>query len=215
MRLAKTVAKYYTPSNAAEILDFGSHTGVLALVLQHHGYKVTSTDLDVVIDSYIENYDHNSLQYDRLEATWEKLPYVDDTFDCVIYSEVLEHLYESPIKMLQEIYRILKPKGLLILSTPNVMKLENKVKFLLNINIYQDIERYCHNPRHSLHFREYTEKDLKILLTKYLDFTNLKFHFFDFVGGRTLLRRILQRTLYFISAILYKFRGSIMVIAQK
>ena len=117
--------------------------------------------------------------------------------------------------MLQELHRILKPKGRLILTTPNVMKLENKVKFLLNINIYQDIERYCFNPRFSLHFREYTEKDLKILLTKYLDFNDLNFYFFDYVSGRTLLRRLLQRIIFVVSAIFYKFRGAIMVIAQK
>ena len=53
-------------------------------------------------------------------------------FDCIVFSEVLEHLYESPIKILEELYRVIKPGGILLLTTPNVMKIENKIKFFLN-----------------------------------------------------------------------------------
>ena len=152
---------------------------------------------------------------DRLTQQWDLLPYEDNYFDSVIFSEVLEHIYESPIQILKELYRILKPNGVLILTTPNVMKLENKIKFFLHINIYQDIERFCYSPRYYLHFREYTEKDIKILLEKYLNFRDLTFYYFDYVGGRTILRRFIQRLIYIISIILIKFRGSILVIAKK
>lgn len=45
------------------------------------------------------------------------LPFAEATFDCVIISEVLEHLYEDR-KALQEITRVLKPGGVLAASVP-------------------------------------------------------------------------------------------------
>jgi SAM-dependent methyltransferase len=48
----------------------------------------------------------------------EPLPFPDHAFDCVYCSEVMEHLID-PEKFCAEISRILKPNGLLILTTPN------------------------------------------------------------------------------------------------
>lgn len=45
------------------------------------------------------------------------LPFADGTFDCVIISEVLEHLYEDK-RALAEITRVLKPGGVLAASVP-------------------------------------------------------------------------------------------------
>ena len=214
--ITNAVNKYFLKYSVnIKILDFGSHTGVLAVILQDYGYNVTSIDLDSVIEDNIQTYTLNKLKVDSLTQQWDQLPYEDNYFDSVIFSEVLEHIYESPVQILKELYRILKPNGVLILTTPNVMKLENKIKFFLHINIYQDIERFCYSPRYYLHFREYTEKDIKILLKKYLNFRDLTFYYFDYVGGRTILRRFIQRLIYIISIILIKFRGSILVIAKK
>ena len=47
----------------------------------------------------------------------ENLPFADQVFDCIVCTEVLEHL-PSPELALRECSRILKPSGLLFLSTP-------------------------------------------------------------------------------------------------
>lgn len=46
-----------------------------------------------------------------------QLPFPDETFGCVICTEVLEHL-PNPLEVLQEIRRVLKPSGALFLTTP-------------------------------------------------------------------------------------------------
>lgn len=45
------------------------------------------------------------------------LPFLDNTFDTVISTQVLEHV-EKPWVMVKEIYRVLKPGGICILTTP-------------------------------------------------------------------------------------------------
>lgn len=47
----------------------------------------------------------------------QSLPFLGEQFDCVIAIEVLEHI-ENPLKMADEIYRVLMPGGKLILSVP-------------------------------------------------------------------------------------------------
>ena len=49
----------------------------------------------------------------------DKLPYENNTYDVVIFTAIIEHLY-NPNMILSEIYRILKKEGLLITITPNI-----------------------------------------------------------------------------------------------
>ncbi len=54
------------------------------------------------------------------KASLYSLPYPDNYFDFVICSEVLEHLKDDR-KALKEIKRVLKPKGTLIITVPNII----------------------------------------------------------------------------------------------
>ncbi len=59
----------------------------------------------------------------------EPLPYADASFDVVTATEVIEHL-EDYRQVLREIYRVLKPGGVCILSTPNILNLNSRLRFL-------------------------------------------------------------------------------------
>ena len=54
----------------------------------------------------------------------EEIPVSDDLFDVIIFSETLEHL-ENPTKVLNEIFRVLKPEGKLIMTTPFMFRLHH------------------------------------------------------------------------------------------
>jgi colanic acid/amylovoran biosynthesis glycosyltransferase len=53
------------------------------------------------------------------DLTWQdgRIPLADDSIDCAVCTEVLEHLL-SPAPVLREIHRVLKPGGLLFFTTP-------------------------------------------------------------------------------------------------
>ncbi|GMV93197.1 MAG: hypothetical protein AMXMBFR82_29750 [Candidatus Hydrogenedentota bacterium] len=53
------------------------------------------------------------------QANGMVLPFRDDSFDCVISSEVIEHIPNEDGRLLDELTRILKPGGILILGTPD------------------------------------------------------------------------------------------------
>ncbi len=50
--------------------------------------------------------------------------------DLVLALEIIEHLFDTDL-FLSEIYRVLKPGGYLILSTPNLASLTNRLKLLV------------------------------------------------------------------------------------
>jgi SAM-dependent methyltransferase len=50
------------------------------------------------------------------------LPFEDNTFDTILSVEVLEHV-ATPQKMVDEMYRVLKPGGTVLLSTPFVVRI--------------------------------------------------------------------------------------------
>jgi SAM-dependent methyltransferase len=54
----------------------------------------------------------------------------DESFDLVTCTEVIEHL-EHYRSTLREIYRVLKPGGTLVLTTPNILNLKSRVRFLI------------------------------------------------------------------------------------
>ena len=59
----------------------------------------------------------------------QKLPYTDNSFDLVTFTEVIEHI-ENHRYILSEITRVLKPGGFVILSTPNILNLKSRMRFL-------------------------------------------------------------------------------------
>ena len=58
-------------------------------------------------------------QHDRLvRASCDRLPFADASFDCVINSEVIEHVPDVP-DIMTEMWRVLRPGGTLVLGTPD------------------------------------------------------------------------------------------------
>lgn len=59
----------------------------------------------------------------------DTFPYSDSEFDIVFAGEVIEHIM-SVKEFLSEVYRVLKPSGIFVLTTPNLARLDDRFKFL-------------------------------------------------------------------------------------
>ena len=91
----------------------------------------------------------------------EKLPFLDKTFDLVLLDETLEHFNFHPKKVFLEIARILKPGGRLIITTPNLVRLNNRLKCFLGKSINYEIDADYTTANH---YREYTAAEIEYLL---------------------------------------------------
>lgn len=84
-------------------------------------------------------------------------PYTAGEFDVIIFAEIIEHLLMDPCKVLREIKRVLKPGGTLVITTPNVARLENVARLIAGENIYDPYSGYGPYGRHN---REYNRHEL-------------------------------------------------------
>jgi SAM-dependent methyltransferase len=103
------------------------------------------------------------LEYDLFNVETEDFPYPDASFDVVIFSEIIEHLAINPVRALAEIHRVLRPDGIVIVTTPNHLALMRLEGFLLGTR--EMVDRYSpgfgYGARHN---REYFAEELRELL---------------------------------------------------
>ncbi|MBI4706344.1 MAG: methyltransferase domain-containing protein [Candidatus Omnitrophica bacterium] len=62
----------------------------------------------------------------------DPIPYMDSCFDVVTCCQVLEHLL-NPFYMVEEMHRVLKNDGLLVVTVPNIYDLITRVRFPFGI----------------------------------------------------------------------------------
>lgn len=104
----------------------------------------------------------------KCDINTDPIPFPDETFDMVTMGCVLAHT-ARPLEVLAKIYRVLKPGGILILSSPNPNYYwEN----LLNI-FYHHFEKRVSKSKHLEHFFEFTRYAMRTSLVR-AGFTPLK-----------------------------------------
>ncbi len=120
----ETVEDILKDAKRGKILDVPAGEGALSLRLINLGFQVSCADL------YTEIFKLAGTEIKRgnLDA---RLPFEDESFDYVICVEGLEHI-ESPANAIREFARLLKPSGTLIVSVPNIMNIEERLKWLFN-----------------------------------------------------------------------------------
>lgn len=141
-------------SPSARVLDIGCYPPHLFSALTSKGF-----------DLYGISSPHEPLKSSRVQTLnieTDSLLYKTNYFDLVIFSELIEHLVAYPDFPLSQILRVLKPGGYLLLTTPNVIRLQNIILLLLGKNIYYPLKPGIIYHRHN---REYSQNEIKILLT--------------------------------------------------
>lgn len=99
-----------------KILDLGCGDGVLSHLLNSKGAIVSGIDYSEIAIEFAKEKTKGST-IDFTHGSAYDLPYDDNSFDIVVSSDVIEHLQNTSI-YLSEIKRVVRPKGLVVISTP-------------------------------------------------------------------------------------------------
>ncbi len=101
-----------------------------------------------------------------------KLPFQDQSFDLVFHHDVIEHV-SKPFLFLSEQYRVLRPGGALILSTPNLLRPFNIARLLTGSLIFPKKIGGNEVLGDLVHIHEFSECEL-LLLLKEIGFKDVK-----------------------------------------
>lgn len=114
----------------ARILDCGAYFGNFSLMLAEAGYRVDAADTysrySPVFDAAIGSMRNRGIAVLELDATLDSLG--ADTYDAVLAMGVVEHIPHTPRPFLIGLNRTLKPGGWLVLDTPNLAYLYNRLR---------------------------------------------------------------------------------------
>ena len=157
-------------SSESKVLDIGLNDGYVSKFLKKQ-YDCECWGIDIKRPESFERvkefkrYNINFVFDDIAHNRY--LPFPQNYFDLVIFTEVLEHLIVShpPYSLFKEINRILKNStGYLVLSTPNIAELIKRLKLLIGKHPvprpHEESEFY------KGHYREYTLEELYYLLNE-------------------------------------------------
>ena len=106
-------------------LDLAAGTGALISRLQSHGIKNFTA-----IEQDAENFGLPNVRLLNLDLNTDFAAKIDARFDVITAVEIIEHL-DSPRHFLQQIHRLLEPKGVAVITTPNVAHWLGRLQFLL------------------------------------------------------------------------------------
>jgi ubiquinone/menaquinone biosynthesis C-methylase UbiE len=117
----KTLLALLDPKINEYLLDIGCASGRQCFILADKCRKVIGTDISKI---FVEKaWEHsNRIKSNNvflLVSDIENIPFPSNYFDKVLCSEVFEHILR-PKKAIEEIFRVLKPGGILVISTPNM-----------------------------------------------------------------------------------------------
>jgi 2-polyprenyl-3-methyl-5-hydroxy-6-metoxy-1,4-benzoquinol methylase len=101
-------------SRNMSVLDVGCGTGVNSEYIRQQGHKVTGIDISRVA---IKKYRARGLNGIACDIN-NGFPFSDESFDMLFASEIIEHIHDSSF-FFAEANRLLRPGGVLLLSTPN------------------------------------------------------------------------------------------------
>jgi SAM-dependent methyltransferase len=136
-------------------LEFANFTGATIFDTEvTHGVQRVSSD------RYAEKY---SFEYTSFNIELSPSPYPPKSFDAILFCEILEHLVIDPISIFPKLLDMLKPGGVLVLTTPNAVRLVNFAYMLAGTNFF---DRYHPaNGIYGRHNREFTVAEVDRLLS--------------------------------------------------
>lgn len=145
-----------------KVLDVGCNDGKLGKKLIKNGNVVYGCD---IVSQKLDIAKKNGLITSLVDLEKNNLPYPRNSFDYIILADIIEHVYDTD-SLLRKCTKVLKPKGKLIVTTPNLASLARRAMLLLGISPYIEYSLFldCNSLPPVGHIRYFTISTLKKLL---------------------------------------------------
>jgi 2-polyprenyl-3-methyl-5-hydroxy-6-metoxy-1,4-benzoquinol methylase len=213
-RMITALVQSIPPSGERAVLDVGCYNGFLSFLLGQLGYCVTGTDqvelpdrpaLLAQVRGRFVHANFNDL------SPFPTMP--PESFDGVVMGEVLEHVLNHPLGFLRAVAHLMKPGGVLVLTTPNPGNVVSAVRLLLDKPVALGADEFVNLPKvdeqnrvishGGIHYHEYGKAELQVLLRK-AGFEPVRHGFI--CGGTTSGQHFVKRFLKLVRRPLSSFR---------
>lgn len=185
IRTLSDVIEHFGDRKDVRVFEIGAFFGVVSIALSRYGYDVTASDVPeyMSLPAQQERFSREGVKIDTMRLQDFIIDKEDESVDCVIMCEVLEHLNFNPLPLMKEINRILVPGGLFYVALPNQNSIRNRLRFLAGKSVGIPISDFYEqlDPAKPViangHWREYSMQDLQDLLVP-LGFETKRHYYF-------------------------------------
>lgn len=150
------------------LLDVGCGDGEKSHLIKQLGLVEEVYCVDIDENLLLKARKRNLLVY-KVDLNKDKLPFPDEFFDVTICLDVVEHIINLD-NLFTEIWRVLKPKGVLVISTPNIQWIYHIIRLILGYGpktSFGNAEYYGTDLYDHGHVHYFTARDLCKLLERY------------------------------------------------
>lgn len=151
------------------LLDVGAHWLHQAAMWALAGYKVTALDMPVTLDStqvrrLADQHGIALIREANLEESGSLEAVAADSFDVILFTEILEHITFNPVHFWCAVYRVLRPGGRIVITTPNYYALRGRVwsprRFLMGSGGGLNVQDILSTPTYGPHWKEYSRREI-------------------------------------------------------
>lgn len=152
-----------------KVLEIGSHYLHTSILLASRTFEIDAMDVEEFwklefVKERAAKYSLNPIvenDISRLKSFHD----IHDKYDLVVFTEILEHITFNPIQFWKLIYQILKPGGMIYISTPNAFALPSYVRAIKNAfgikSIGITVDDIFSKVTYGHHWKEYSAKEIK------------------------------------------------------
>lgn len=102
-----------------EVLDIGCGAGIISGEISRRCKQVTAIDItDEALKEAMQSYSISEIAFQFIIGDGTRLPFPDASFDIIVCNQVYEHVRDQD-KLINDIYRVLRPEGLCYMATGN------------------------------------------------------------------------------------------------
>ncbi len=125
----KKILELTGPLTGQRILDIGCASGYLSKELKQADNFVAGIDIS---SRHVQELMNDLDCFECLNIENDQWPqsFIDHKFDLVIMAEVIEHMFD-PLGFMIKVKHILKDDGIMIITTPNFLLWNNRIRMLL------------------------------------------------------------------------------------
>jgi len=117
------VIKLVPQDRETKILDVGAGQGFFSKKLKQLGCQVEACDFSK------DQFKCQDIPFIQANLN-QQIPCESNKYDCIVCIEVIEHI-ENHFFFVNELFRVVKPNGLVIITTPNVLSFTSRWHFFL------------------------------------------------------------------------------------
>jgi len=153
----------------AHVLDIGAHWLHQSILFARAGFQITAGDFAATLElegvrKLAEHYAIDLLVYDEIVSGKALHAIPDSSVDVVLFTEILEHITFNPVAFWESIYRIMKPGGRIVITTPNFYAAGSRAwqikRFVSGFGAGIENTEILQTPTYGHHWKEYSRKEV-------------------------------------------------------